>query len=64
MRVIKHGNKYEIGKITCKNCECEFAYTTKDLETYTDHDSYYHDQYERTVVTCPECSYKIIIKEI
>ena len=66
MRVIKHGNKYEIGKITCKNCECEFAYTAEDIkvETWTDYDSYYHDQYDRTIVNCPECNHKVIIKEI
>lgn len=58
MRIIKHGDKYELGEITCKKCGCVFAYTKSDisLESWIDYDSYYHDEYEEEVVRCPECN--------
>ena len=32
MRVIKHGNKYELGVVICNNCNCNFAITSKDIK--------------------------------
>lgn len=48
MRIIKHGNKYEIGQITCDRCECTFAYTGADLKDD-------NIMIKQTVVICPEC---------
>lgn len=57
MRVIKHGDSFEIGQITCKKCHCEFAYNRKDIrqETYTDYESYDHEEITKNIIMCPEC---------
>lgn len=57
MRIIKHGNQYELGEITCKKCGCVFAYNGEDIrtESYTDYSSYDHDEYNTDIVYCPEC---------
>jgi hypothetical protein len=31
MRIIKHGELYEIGEKTCPHCKCVFAYNKKDI---------------------------------
>ena len=61
MRIISHGDKYEIGQLTCNKCGCVFAYTKSDIkiETWTDYDSYYRDEYEEKVIRCPECNHRM-----
>ena len=63
MRIIKHGNKYELGEITCKKCGCIFAYTVSDTRTelVTEYDDavYGKDTISQTVVNCPECHYML-----
>ena len=61
MRVIKHGNMYELGSVTCNKCNCIFAITLKDvkLEHYTDYGSYDRDEYDTHITNCPECNNKI-----
>lgn len=61
MRVIKHGNKYELGVVICNNCNCKFAITSKDITKiqYTDYSSYDHDEYDINVTFCPECNEEI-----
>ena len=58
MRIIKHGNTYEIGTKTCDKCGCTFAYTIADTRTelVTKFDTTYgQDSISQTVVNCPEC---------
>jgi hypothetical protein len=64
MRVITHGNQYEIGEVTCKNCECKFAYNSKDIkvEVWKDYDSYDRDEYEKQVLFCPECHKRLTLQ--
>lgn len=62
MRIIEHGNNYELGQIVCENCKCKFAYNKNDIkiEHYVEYDTYDRDEYDRNTVKCPEC-HKIII---
>ena len=64
MRVIKHGNKYELGAVICDRCGCKFAITSSDIKTeqYTDYSSYDRDEYNVTVTHCPECNNIIEVK--
>ena len=66
MRVIKHGNKYELGEITCDRCGCTFAYTGSDLRTekvvnYNDNPVCGYDFIQQTVLNCPECKKRLEI---
>ena len=51
MRVIKHGDQYELGEKTCANCKCVFVYNGKDVKETYDKD----DECDRKYVVCPEC---------
>lgn len=64
MRIIKHGNTYELGQLTCPKCGCEFAYNKTDIqvEEWTDYNSYYHDRYDEQVVHCPECRERMTLQ--
>lgn len=57
MRVIKHGDLYEIGQITCKRCNCEMAYTRQDIQEieYTDYSEPDRETFTKKIITCPEC---------
>ena len=57
MRVIKHGDLFEIGQITCKRCNCEMAYTRQDIEQieYMDYNDYNREASVKKTITCPEC---------
>lgn len=57
MRVIKHGDLFEIGQITCKRCNCEMAYTRQDIEQikYIDYDCFDPETVIKNIITCPEC---------
>lgn len=63
MRIIEHGDQYEIGEKTCVKCGCKFAYTKKDItvERISEYDegTYGRDFYDAKVVHCPECKYLI-----
>ena len=65
MRVIEHGDQYELGEKVCKQCGCKFAYNKKDIkvERISDYDegTYGHDYYNANVVFCPECKHMIMI---
>ena len=63
MRILVHGNQYELGKILCPKCKCMFAYNGDDvkIEEWTDYDSYYHDTYDEKVVHCPECRTRLTL---
>lgn len=66
MRIIKHGDQYELGELTCDRCGCKFAYTGKDVETSQvrayDNRQYEHDSYKVDFISCPECHNRIIIE--
>ena len=51
MRIIKHGDKFEIGEATCPTCHCVFAYTREDICSTYNRDEGYDEYY----VNCPEC---------
>ena len=57
MRIIKHGDLFEIGQITCKRCNCELAYTRQDIEQikYIDYDHFDPEAVMKNIITCPEC---------
>ena len=55
MRVIKHGDLFEIGQVTCKRCNCEMAYTRKDIEQVEEAVHYTHEEITKKIITCPEC---------
>ena len=57
MRVIKHGDLFEIGQITCKRCNCEIAYTRQDIEQIkeTNCENYTRGGDIKNIVMCPEC---------
>ncbi len=55
MRIIKHGELYEIGEKTCPHCKCIFAYNKKDTQTIYDRD----DECDVDIVLCPECKQSI-----
>lgn len=55
MRVIKHGDLFEIGQITCKRCNCELAYTKKDIEEIEGTTPYTREEIVKRIITCPEC---------
>ena len=57
MRIIKHGELYEIGEKTCPHCKCVFAYNKKDIQTIHRDNEYCAD-----IVVCPECKQYIPIK--
>ena len=59
MRVIKHGNLYELGTKTCPYCNCEFAFTLTDIEKYFDID----EKESRRIIICPECQRNIYLSE-
>lgn len=64
MRIIEHGEKYEIGTVKCDKCGCLYGFTQSDIQNYTEveesqtpelesNEPVILDQYE--VVYCPEC---------
>ena len=57
MRVIKHGDLFEIGQITCKKCHCELAYTRQDIQEieYMDYSEPDHETSIKKIIMCPEC---------
>jgi hypothetical protein len=65
MRIIKHGDKYELGEITCDRCGCTFAYTASDIrhEVVADFSdpNFDKDWIEQTVINCPECKKRLKI---
>ena len=67
MRIIKHGDQYEIGQAICDTCKCEFAYTSKDIFTERvceyDDGTYGRDYINQDFVRCPECHKNIAIPQ-
>ena len=57
MRIIEHGDKFELGEMTCYNCHCKFAYNKSDVKIIYD-----RDEYGINVVSCPECKITFILK--
>ena len=57
MRVIKHGDLFEIGQITCKKCHCELAYTRQDIQEieHVDYSDPDRETFTKKTITCPEC---------
>ena len=57
MRVIKHGDLFEIGQITCKRCNCEMAYTRQDIQEidYMDYSEPDRETFTKKIIMCPEC---------
>lgn len=58
MRVIKHGDLFEIGQVTCKRCNCEMAYTRQDITVIKNvemSDLKIINGVIRNIITCPEC---------
>ena len=57
MRVIKHGDLFEIGQITCKRCNCEMAYTRQDIQEidYMNYSEPDRETFTKKIITCPEC---------
>lgn len=51
MRIIKHGDQYELGEKTCANCKCVFVYNGKDVKETYDKDN----ECDINYVVCPEC---------
>ena len=69
MRIIKHGNQYELGEVTCPNCECQFVYNKDDIEEIENiifaSEENEEDIHENLInVYCPECNYIICISKI
>ena len=60
MRIINHGNRYELGQIICPECECEFVYNKDDLHTEEMKDE---ESYISSVVFCPECNYRFVLTD-
>lgn len=54
MRVIEHGDQWEIAERVCKECKCKFAYNRRDIKTEKRRDED-GDYEEVTLVYCPEC---------
>lgn len=63
MRVLAHGNQYELGKILCPKCKCMFAYNGEDIkiEELIDYTSYYRDKYDKKIIYCPECRARLTL---
>jgi len=61
MRIIEHGDTFELGTQICPKCNCVFAFTKKDITNYRyiDYSSYDHDEYDEYILYCPECDHKI-----
>ncbi len=57
MRIIKHGDQYELGTKVCTNCHCEFAYNKKDIKEEYNR----QDECDINIVLCPECKHSIPI---
>ena len=57
MRIIKHGDKFEIGETTCPTCHCVFAYAREDIGSMYNRDEDYNEYF----VSCPECIQNIFI---
>ena len=55
MRIIAHGDQYEIGEKECPFCHCKFAYNKKDTKEIYDRE----DECDITIVFCPECKESI-----
>lgn len=55
MRVIEHGDKYELGVITCDVCHCKFAYTKADIKVQRvkEYDTYDRDEYDIILFLVP-----------
>ena len=47
MRIIEHGDKFELGEITCCNCHCKFAYNKSDIKIYVWTGYIYEDLVEK-----------------
>lgn len=59
MRIIKHGDLYELGIKTCPTCGCQFSFCKRDVGT-----SYNRDEgYDEYFVSCPECTLSIYVAE-
>ena len=52
MKVIKHGDKYELGEKTCPTCHCVFTYNREDVGTLYNRE----EGYDEYFVSCPECT--------
>ena len=60
MRIIEHGDQWEIAEISCNECKCRFAYNARDTKIETERDE--DGDYEQVkVVICPECRERIHI---
>lgn len=57
MRIIEHGNTYELGEIVCEVCHCKFAYNKNDIKIQhiKEWDTYDRDEYDMNIIQCPEC---------
>lgn len=64
MRIIEHGDKFELGEVTCCNCHCKFAYNKSDIEIQhiKEWDTYDRDEYDINIVVCPECKITLTLK--
>ena len=62
MRIIKHGDKYELGEKTCPTCHCVFVYNREDVETLYNRE----EGYDEYFINCPECTQSVYLssKEI
>lgn len=62
MRIIKHGDKFELGEKICPTCHCVFAYTREDVGSAYNRE----EGYDEYFVSCPECTRSIYLssKEI
>ena len=58
MKIIKHGELFELGEIKCSHCKCEFTYNKRDIKIIYDK----QDECDIEIVYCPECNYEIPIK--
>ena len=61
MRIIKHGDLYELGQQECSKYHCVFGFNKKDITSYRyiDYESYDRDEYDKNILYCPECNYTI-----
>ena len=64
MRIIEHGDKYELGTITCDVCHCKFAYTKADIKVQRvkEYGTYDRDEYDINTVSCPECKITLTLE--
>ena len=69
MRIINHGDQYELGELVCPNCNCEFAYNQDDVNIIQDHLIIEDENTGNIIrkdlhfVCCPECNTEIELSE-